>query len=704
MRLAKYASAAKSRGCLTQRKAIVDAVDAASVEQFSSQLSLAASLLGTDEQFSNLANQLHDLAQLLGPSAPASAADSVNQGRAVENFFFDPSLQWDANGNMVLDPQGNPLPDNLWTQFVACQATIIKRLNEGIHGLGVQQSFGFAVACYTLGIRAALYPFVKGQLETTAKIQVLAPKVNEIREKYKDDETRLQQEVGMLYMDLQIDPLGAVLPLLLQLPVFWGLYRAVRRLAIVEYPPLKEPFLWIPSLFGPGYSADPSLGWLLNWQGPLIDLHPKIGWHDFGLFAILPATVFIAYKKILQEATASSAANASKDDKSAIVLQFFPYLLAFVCCELPQAMGIYIATNIASSVALTSYTKNKIKEQIPGYDEFVETGKWPPGVDPEVVLAKAFGVERLSDGRIPEDPTSIPECVFAGRADFIPNLLEQGKNIDEYDEKGIPASMYTMALNNPDLLVRIFELGSNPLVTDKKGNNLLHYLAGYGRANFWPLMLEKGVDKLLDTTNEDGQTPLDVCRVNLSSEKIADGVREVLAVLKEAGAKGKATTEDDEERYENLREQLKKEKALKSARSALMALASKGASPADAQSPSPAESDANDIASTPEASSTSSAPGAIADSLERVKTLDIEALQTRLGGSLSEEQLQKISERLKKMSPEELAAYVAGAPASPNSSTAGAEGEVHDEGSSTQEKAPAKVDEKEPAGVSLVVD
>jgi membrane protein insertase Oxa1/YidC/SpoIIIJ len=56
----------------------------------------------------------------------------------------------------------------------------------------------------------------------------------------------------MLYMDLQIDPLAAVIPLLVQLPIFWGLYRGVRRLGIVEYDHLKEPFLWIPSLYGRG--------------------------------------------------------------------------------------------------------------------------------------------------------------------------------------------------------------------------------------------------------------------------------------------------------------------------------------------------------------------------------------------------------------------------------------------------------------------
>ncbi|CAE7943835.1 ALB3.2 [Symbiodinium sp. KB8] len=398
----------------------------------SGDLGAIAQVAATDPQAAVLAMQaatqaatdaMVQLTALLGPPQAAEAAEATAAAAEpglwdkVSAFFFDPRLQWDENGNILLDPQGNPLPDNLWTQFVAFQATLIKRLDEAISGLGIPQSFGFAVATYTLLIRTLLYPFVKGQLETTAKIQVLAPRVNEIREKYKDDEERLQQEVGMLYMDLQVDPLGAVLPLLLQLPVFWGLYRAIRRLAIVEYPHLKEPFLWIPSLYGPNFKPDPSFDWITQWQGPLIELHPKIGWETFSLYAILPAAIFVSYRYVLSEAL--------EDENAPKLLQFTPFLLSFLTIELPQAMGIYIATNIASSLALTTYTKNQISSQIPGYEEFVKTGKWPPGVDPEKVLAKAFGVKRLTAQ--PEDPQSVPE--------------EEGRKIDEFDDRGIPASM-----------------------------------------------------------------------------------------------------------------------------------------------------------------------------------------------------------------------------------------------------------------------
>lgn len=609
-----------------------------------------------------VADAAAQLLSLLGPVQPAmawgegSSPDSALS--RIQNFFFDPRLQWDENGNVLLDPQGNPLPDNLWTQFVACQATLIKRLDQGLSGAGVPQSFGFAVASYTLMIRALLYPFVKGQLEVTAKIQVLAPRVNELKEKYKDDEERLQQEVGLLYMDLQVDPLGAILPLLVQLPVFWGLYRGIRRLAIVEYPHLKEGFLWIPSLYGPNFKPDPSFDWITQWQGPLITLTPKIGWTDFALYAIMPVGIFLTYRQVLGEALADE--NAPK------LLQFTPFLLSFITIELPQAMGIYIATNIASSVALTSYTKAQISAKIPGYEEFVKTGEWPPGVDPEKVMMEAFGVKRLTaaDDSV-EDPLSVPEAVFSGRADFIPTLLEKGRSIDEFDDRGIPASAYTLALNNAPLLERLWSLGSEPRVLDKRANTLLHYCAGYGRHEFLPLLLEKDLKDLLNSINEDGQSPVDVARVNLSQAKVADECRMVLAKLVEAGAEGKLTTLEDEAKYEEMREEKLREDQVKQARSALKALAMA------AQKEKDADAGAEGASKEPEAAAGKegepegprldprvAAP--LQDSLERVRSWDIDALKERLGGNLSEEQLQKLSERLSTMDPEQLAQYAAG--------------------------------------------
>eukprot|EP00440_Ansanella_granifera_P054228 gb/GFBE01058781.1/.p1 GENE.gb/GFBE01058781.1/~~gb/GFBE01058781.1/.p1 ORF type:complete len:424 (+),score=143.20 gb/GFBE01058781.1/:1-1272(+) len=387
-----------------------------------------------------------------------------------------------------------------------------------------------------------------------------------------------------------------------------------------------------------------------------------MGWENFLLYAILPVSIFLSYRMVLKEAL--------EDENAPKLLQLTPFLLAGITLELPQAMGIYIAMNIASSLALTGYTKAQISSKIPGYDEFVKTGKWPPGVDPEKVLAEAFGVKRLTTDDV-EDPQSVPEAVFAGRADFIPALLEQGRKIDEFDDRGIPASAYTLALNNSDLLERLFEMGADPKIVDKRGNTLLHYCAGYGRAEFLPVLLkQEGLKEMLGNANEDGQTPLDVARVNLSQEKVADDVRKVIVQLNEVGAVGKATTQEDEARFEEAREKKKRDEQVKQARSALKALAMAAQQKAAPPAAEPA-ADATDATTPAHAEEEAPPDGNVLDqrvaspiqeSLDRVRGLDIESLKERLGGSLSEEQLKKLSERLATMSPEELATYAAGLP------------------------------------------
>lgn len=218
--------------------------------------------------------------------------------------------------------------------------------------------------------------------------------------------------------------------------------------------------------------------------------------------------------------------------------------------------------------------------------------------------------------------------------------------------------MYTLALNNPTLLDRLFELGADPRAKDKRGNTLLHYASGYGRVEFLPLLLDKGLKDLLEATNEDGQTCLDVARVNLSQEKVADEVRPVIAKLVEAGAVGKLTTVEDEARFEKVREDRIAEAQVKKARDALKALAM--AAQKQEHDAKPVE----DEAKTEEAEELldQRVKSPLNASLERVRSLSVEELRERMGDKMSEEQLQKLSQKLSTMSPEDLAKFAAGLP------------------------------------------
>src|SRR3989449_8413740 len=93
-----------------------------------------------------------------------------------------------------------------------------------IHDHLVGGSWGLAIVGLTVVIRAVLVPLTFRQLKSMQEMQRLAPQINALKEKYKDDKQRQQQEIMKFYRENKINPLASCLPLLLQLPVFISLF------------------------------------------------------------------------------------------------------------------------------------------------------------------------------------------------------------------------------------------------------------------------------------------------------------------------------------------------------------------------------------------------------------------------------------------------------------------------------------------------
>jgi len=89
-------------------------------------------------------------------------------------------------------------------------------------------SWGLAIVLLTVVIRAVLVPVTFRQLKSMQEMQRLAPQINALKEKYKDDKQRQQQEIMKFYQQNKINPLASCLPLLLQLPVFISLFYMLR--------------------------------------------------------------------------------------------------------------------------------------------------------------------------------------------------------------------------------------------------------------------------------------------------------------------------------------------------------------------------------------------------------------------------------------------------------------------------------------------
>jgi len=110
-------------------------------------------------------------------------------------------------------------------------------------------NYGWAIILFTLITRVLLYPLMRNQLRSMAKMQRLAPKLKKLQEKYKDDRETLHKQMMELYRAERVNPLGGCLPLILQMPLLILLWQAIMYSA--EQIHLSPGFLWIRDLSQP---------------------------------------------------------------------------------------------------------------------------------------------------------------------------------------------------------------------------------------------------------------------------------------------------------------------------------------------------------------------------------------------------------------------------------------------------------------------
>jgi len=140
---------------------------------------------------------------------------------------------------------------------IVCQA-LLNALNT-LHGL--LGNYAAAILALTTIVKLSLWPLQNKATASMRRMSALSPKMQELREKYKDDPTRMNQEVMKLYKDYGINPVGGCLPMLIQIPIFFGLFTMLRQAVELR----GASFLWIKDLSQPDTVAHlPVLGWPVN--------------------------------------------------------------------------------------------------------------------------------------------------------------------------------------------------------------------------------------------------------------------------------------------------------------------------------------------------------------------------------------------------------------------------------------------------------
>ena len=132
-----------------------------------------------------------------------------------------------------------------WGWFRWFMKPIFALLNWLFAAIG---NFGLAIICLTLIVRGLMFPIAQRQFKSMAAMRVVQPKMKAIQDRFKDDKPRMQQEMLKLYQEEKVNPMAGCLPILLQIPIFYALYKVLMLAVEMRH----EPFaLWIRDLSAP---------------------------------------------------------------------------------------------------------------------------------------------------------------------------------------------------------------------------------------------------------------------------------------------------------------------------------------------------------------------------------------------------------------------------------------------------------------------
>lgn len=150
---------------------------------------------------------------------------------------------------------------------------------------GVVHDYGFAIILLTVAIRAILLPLTIKQTKSMYELQRIQPKIKELQEKHKNDKEKLQEETLKFYQDNKVNPFGGCLPMLLQMPIFFALFRMLGTAG--ETPGLFPQYI---QTLSDSAAAAQSRFWMIL---PDITTSASQVYSGEGLAAALPYLVFV---------------------------------------------------------------------------------------------------------------------------------------------------------------------------------------------------------------------------------------------------------------------------------------------------------------------------------------------------------------------------------------------------------------------------
>ncbi len=207
-------------------------------------------------------------------------------------------------------------------------------------------NFGLAIIAFTIIVRLVLFPLANKSYKSMARMRDLAPKVKKMREDIGDDKTRLNQEMMTLYKREKVNPAAGCLPILLQIPVFFALYKVL----YVSIEMRHAPFYgWIQDLSAIDPTSIFNLFGLLPYS---VDFIPQF--LSIGIWPILMGISMAVQMRL----------NPPPPDPiQAKIFQWMPVFFTFLLAGFPAGLVIYWTWNNTLSIAQQWWITKTIKKQ-----------------------------------------------------------------------------------------------------------------------------------------------------------------------------------------------------------------------------------------------------------------------------------------------------------------------------------------------------
>ena len=219
----------------------------------------------------------------------------------------------------ALNPELIDVIDYGWFTFIAKPMFLLLQFIQGYVG-----NWGWTIVILTILIKLVLYPLSYKGMVSMQKLKDLAPKMKEIQAKYKDDKQKQSMHMMELYKKHGANPMGGCLPLILQIPVFFAIYRVLLNAIELKGAP-----------------------WMF-WVHDLAEMDPY-----FVLPVLMGVTMFLQQK---------ITPNTMQDEMQKKIFQLLPIVFTFFFLWFPAGLTLYWFVNNLFTIA-QQYTINRIFEK-----------------------------------------------------------------------------------------------------------------------------------------------------------------------------------------------------------------------------------------------------------------------------------------------------------------------------------------------------